>query len=97
MIVDLLFQDATMWKANEQIHSCQELWFWTVRLCSTGFSRSESSALGLADKRSALEAMALTISLSATKTHLHWVQSEAQLADVMTKSSRPGRNILKKS
>ena len=62
-----------------------------------GVSRSESGALGFADKRSALEAMALKISFSATKTRLYWVHSEAQLADVMTKSSGPGRNILKNS
>ena len=48
--------------------------------------------LGLSGKRSALEAMALKISLPLTKTRLHWVRSEAQLADVMTKSSGPGRN-----
>ena len=40
--------------------------------------------------------MGLNISLSATKTHLHWIHSEAQLADVMMKSSGPGRNISEK-
>ena len=35
----------------------------------------------MSDKCSALEAVVLKISLSSTKTQLHWVHSEAQLAD----------------
>ena len=37
--------------------------------------------------------MALKFSLSSTKTQLHWVHSEAQLADVRTETSGPDRNI----
>ena len=54
--------------------------FWTARYCLMVSLRASQ----VSDKRSALEAMALNISLYSTKTHPHWVHSEAQLADVMT-------------
>ena len=93
VIVDLLFQDANKWSANEQIPLLPRALVLDCEALYDGVSRSDSSALGWADKRSTLEAMALKISLSSTGTHLHWVHSEAQLADVMTKSSGPSRNI----
>ncbi len=48
--------------------------------------RSESSCLGLKDKRSALEALALKRSMTATGSALRWGHSASQLADCMTKS-----------
>ena len=93
MIVDLLFQDANVREANEQIALLPGVLVLGCKALFDGVSRSGSSALGLSDKRSALEAMAFKISLSSTKTHLHWVDSAAPLADVMTKSSGHGRNI----
>ena len=95
MIVDLLFQDANVREANQQIALVPGALALDSNLLFDGDSRSESSALGWSDKRSALEAMALKISLSSTKTHLHWVDSEPPLADVMTKSSGRGRYIFK--
>ena len=47
--------------------------------------RSVSSNLGLADKRSAVEALTIKESLAATKTMLRWVHSEAMAADGLTK------------
>ncbi|CAK0855319.1 unnamed protein product [Prorocentrum cordatum] len=53
--------------------------------------RSESSALGMKDKRSALEALALKRGMAATSTSLRWCHSGAQLSDCMTKNSEKAR------
>ena len=53
--------------------------------------RSESSGLGMKDKRSALEALALRRAMTSTNTVLKWCHSGAQLADVMTKDSPKAR------
>ncbi|CAK0841212.1 unnamed protein product [Prorocentrum cordatum] len=53
--------------------------------------RSESSALGMKDKRSALEALALKSGMAATSTSLRWCHSGAQLSDCMTKNSEKAR------
>ncbi|CAK0794151.1 unnamed protein product [Prorocentrum cordatum] len=53
--------------------------------------RSESSALGMKDKRSALEAQALKRGMAATSTSLRWCHSGAQLSDCMTKNSEKAR------
>ena len=65
VIVDLLFQD--MVNANEQIARLPGASAIDCQALFDGVSRSESSALGLSDKRSALESMALQISLFSTK------------------------------
>ena len=48
-------------------------------------TRTESSGLGLRDKRAGLEALALRQSMERTRTVLRWCHSHAQLADMMTK------------
>ena len=92
VIVDLLFQDANMWNANQQIALLPGALVLDCMALFDDVSQSEPSALWFSDKRS-LEAMTLKISLFSTRTHLCWVHSEAQLAEVMTKSSGPGLNI----
>ena len=47
--------------------------------------KSESSGVGLKDKRAGLEALALRQSMALTGTALRWCHSHAQLADMMTK------------
>ena len=71
-------------------HSSQEFWFWTEGLCVTGSLEASQvySAWQTSDQH-----MALEIYLSSSRTHLHWVHSEVQLADVMTMSSGAGRNM----
>ena len=64
---------------------CKALW--------DGLARNESSALGMKDKRVAIEALVLKRGLSSTSTDLRWVHSLAQLADCMTKDSEQGRTI----
>ena len=54
-------------------------------------SKSESLALGMADKRSAIDALALKRALVETGRHLRWCHSEAQLADMLTKDSEKAR------
>ena len=49
--------------------------------------KSESSALGMKDERSALEALALKRGMALPHTSLLWCHSGAQLADCMTKDS----------
>ena len=48
-------------------------------------ARSSSSCLGLKDKKSGLQALAIKQSLINLKTSLRWCHSFAQLADCMTK------------
>ena len=50
-------------------------------------SRNESSALGMIDRRSAIEALALRQALSWSRTPLRWVHSNAMVADVLTKGN----------
>ena len=54
-------------------------------------ARSESSCLGLKDKKSGLEALALKQNLVQLKTGLRWCHSLAQLADCMTKNDDKSR------
>ena len=54
--------------------------------------KSESSALGIRDKRSATEALALKKGMSQTMTSMRWCHSGAQLADCMTKDSEQARS-----
>ena len=49
--------------------------------------QSESSALGMSDRRSALEALGLKRALRSTATTLRWTHSGAQLADCLTKDT----------
>ena len=50
-------------------------------------ARSSSSCLGLKDKKSGLEALALILSLVECGTVIRWCHSAAQLGDVVTKDS----------
>ena len=54
-------------------------------------ARSASSCLGLKDKKSGLEALAIRQSLINLKTTLRWCHSFAQLADCMTKDDLKSR------
>ena len=54
-------------------------------------ARSESACLGLKDRKSGLEALALKQSLQECRTSLRWCHSAAQLADVMTKDTPESR------
>ena len=49
-------------------------------------ARSESLALGLTDRQSSIEVAATRQQIQATDVETHWVNSERQLADVLTKS-----------
>ena len=53
--------------------------------------QSESSGLGMKDRRSALEALALRRAMRSTSTTLRWCHSGAQLADMMTKNTVKSR------
>ena len=66
VVVDLLFQDADMCNANEQSGFLSGAFVLDCKALVDGISRIGSSALGLSDKRSAPEAIALKITLSAT-------------------------------
>ena len=54
-------------------------------------ARSSSSCLGLEDKKSGLEALALKQSLVECGTVIRWCHSAAQLGDVVTKDSDAAR------
>ena len=54
-------------------------------------ARSSSSCLGLKDKKSGLEALALKQSLVECGTMIRWCHSPAQLGDVVTKDSDAAR------
>ena len=48
-------------------------------------NNSETSALGLKDKRAAVECLAIREALQTSGVVLRWVHSQAQLADALTK------------
>eukprot|EP00974_Lingulodinium_polyedra_P072876 7054229-Lingulodinium_polyedra.AAC.1 len=48
-------------------------------------TKSESTSLGLRDRRAGMEALSLRQSMERTGTTLRWCHSHAQLADMMTK------------
>ena len=54
-------------------------------------AKSESSCLGMRDKRSAIEALALKRSMASTESGLRWCHSAAQLADCLTKGAEKAR------
>ena len=58
-------------------------------------SRSESAALSMADKRSAVEGLALKESLGRTRTLLGWIHSEANVADALTKFDHRACGLLR--
>ena len=60
----------------------------------TGLARSASSCLGLKDKKSGLETLAIKQSLLNLGTALRWRHSFAQLADCMTKNDSKSREPL---
>ena len=58
---------------------------------TTPLPRSWSSCLGLKDKKSGLEALALKQSLVECGTMILWCHSATQLGDVVTKDSDTAR------
>ena len=68
------------------------LWCWTVVVSMMpALARSLSSCLGLKDKKSGLEALALKQSLVECGTMIRWCHSAAQLGAVVTKDSDAAR------
>ena len=55
---------------------------------------SESSALGLKDKRSAVECLAIRQAIQASCAKVRWVHSQAQLADGLTKVNFEAARLL---
>ena len=58
--------------------------------------RSESAALSLQDKRSAVEGPALKEAIGRTRTLLRWCHSEANVADALTKAGNRAHELLRK-
>ncbi|CAK0877495.1 unnamed protein product, partial [Prorocentrum cordatum] len=59
-----------------------------------GVVKSESAGLGLDERRTAIEALALRRALEEGETIVRWVHSHAQLADGMTEASQQAFNVL---
>ncbi|CAK0855515.1 unnamed protein product [Prorocentrum cordatum] len=59
-----------------------------------GVVKSESAGLGLDERRTAIEALALRRALEEGEAIVRWVHSHAQLADGMTKASQQAFNVL---
>ena len=78
----------TCGNANEQIARLPKALVMDCQALFDGVSRSESSALGLSDKRSALEAMALQISLILNEAKLSWQMSLRRAQDQVAPSLR---------
>lgn len=58
-------------------------------------NRSESSCLGMSEKRTAIEALAFKQTNASTHTPVRWVHSHAMLADGLTKVSSTAIRILR--
>ena len=61
-----------------------------------GVVKSQSAGLGLEERRTAIEALALRQALEAGQTVVRWVHSHAQIADGMTKASWQAFSVLSK-
>ncbi|CAK0911327.1 unnamed protein product, partial [Prorocentrum cordatum] len=59
-----------------------------------GVVKSESAGLGLDERRTAIEALALRRALEEGEAIVRWVHCHAQLADGMTKASQQAFNVL---
>ena len=57
--------------------------------------KSESLGLGLSEKRTSIEVTATRQQMRATGIKTKWVNSDRQLADVLTKATAPPASILK--
>ena len=57
--------------------------------------KNESLGLGLSEKRTSIEVMATRQQMRATGIQTRWVNSDRQLADVLTKTTAPTGSILK--
>ena len=57
--------------------------------------KNESLGLGLSEKRTSIEVMATRQQMRATGIKTRWVNSDRQLADVLTKATAPPASILK--
>ena len=55
--------------------------------------KNESLGLGLSEKRTSIEVMATKQQMRATGLKTKWVNSDRQLADVLTKAPHPGRYL----
>ena len=93
LIYDILVGSLDLYKANEAISQVPGVLILDCKSLYDSVKSSESSALGMSDKRAAIEALALKRALAATNTWIRWVHSEAQLADVLTKATGPGREL----
>ena len=57
--------------------------------------KNESLGLGLSEKRTSIEVMATKQQMRATGLKTKWVNSDRQLADVLTKAIAPPASILR--
>ena len=62
-----------------------------------GVVMSVSAGLGLDERRTAIEALALRQAFEAGGTVVRWVHSHAQLADGLTKASQQALNVIMSS
>ena len=51
-------------------------------------NRSQSAGLGLSEKRTAIEALSIRQITTASNVSVKWVNSDRQLADILTKTGR---------
>ena len=58
--------------------------------------RSESAALSMQDKRSAVEGLAMREAIGRTRTLLRWCHSDANVADALTKLTNRALELLRK-
>lgn len=77
VMADLLFGPADLKEAAEAICAIPGVLILDCKALWDSLEKSESSALGMLDKRVAIEALALKRSLIASNTVLRWVHSDA--------------------
>ena len=58
-------------------------------------ARSESAALSMKDKRSAIEGLALKAALTQTRTAIRWCHSGVNVSDAMTKTGGGPMELLR--
>ena len=95
MWAELEYGDIDLTKADETIAKTTGVLVIDAKGVYDSITRSESAALSMSDKRSAVEGLALRESIGRTRTLLKWVHSEINVADGLTKFDHRAQNLVR--
>ena len=94
VLFEVLFGDINLHVRREALLRVPAALVTDCKAFYDGAVKSESAGLGLDERRTAIEALALRRALEEGGTLVRWVHSHAQLADGMTKASFQAFHVL---